>query len=151
MFVTDQGNEVEPPAQFAVDGLRLWRAVEVGFQLPWFCATFQYSDAEGVHQRTMFTVSIEDLLPGDTDQAGWGALLDVQLVSPAWVNCEGGWRMNSLSEIRSGVAMPENREVLIFVLEDGRYFAESGICIEQVTKQRSLFRFKRPSPSGRLQ
>jgi len=67
-------------------------------------------------------------------------LLDVQLVSPAYLNGSDGWKMEKLLEIREAVDETNKGATNVYSLEGGHIYTEElGTCRSNVQNSRIIF------------
>jgi len=73
-------------------------------------------------------------------------LLDVQLVSPAYLNGSDGWKMEKLLEIREAVDETNKEAIYVYSLEGGHIYTEElGTCRSNMQKSPIIFSANRTS------
>jgi len=84
------------------------------------------------------SVSALDQLISEEGTDIW--LLDVQLVSPAYLNGSDGWKMEKLLEIREAVDEINKEATYVYSLEGGHIYTEElGTCRSKFQNLRIIF------------
>lgn len=100
MFITVDDANMKLPLPIAAQGEYYWSSVQMMLRAAWFLVDYAISGDETGHQRRA-TI----LVAGSKDVVAIGkmvSVVQVAIVTPAWMNHSDGWKMDSLKEMWVG-------------------------------------------------
>lgn len=100
MFMTADHARMNIPFPSSAQGERYWASVHVMLHNPWFLVAYEVGCDEEEYQ-TVTTI----LVSRSTDVVAIGNLvkvMQVAIVTPAWMNKSDGWKMESVKEMWVG-------------------------------------------------
>lgn len=124
MFITYKPAEIFLSAYLGDGSTQYWQYVEQTTHCPWFYVRVgRQQDGEALTSMVMLPSisALEQLLSGQ-GAATW--VLDVQLVSPAYLNGSDGWKMERLLEVRETVDDMSEEAAYVYSLEGGHIYSE---------------------------
>lgn len=136
MFETSVMAEILVPPLFEKD-TKLWGYVHLNLHLQWFHAEYEITFDEGAFRKTIFLANVEQLL--QLSEEPDCRIVQVDLVSPAYLNKTDSWKMEPMSEVWKGFDPCAEREVEIYILRDGTRYIESNSMEDSLQNKRLLF------------
>lgn len=146
MFITHKHAEISLGAYLGDSSVQCWQYIEQTTHCPWFYVTVgRRHDCETLTSMILIpSVSALEQLIGEEGTDIW--LLDVQLVSPAYLNGSDGWKMEKLLEIREAVDETNKEATYVYSLEGGHIYTEElGTCRSNVQNSPIIFSANRIS------
>ncbi|WLG83689.1 hypothetical protein PSH97_21690 [Pseudomonas cucumis] len=139
MFITHKPAEIFLGAYLGDDATQYWQYVEQTTHCPWFYVKVGRRQGSEALTRMVLIPSISALEQLLNEQGADIWLLDVQLVSPAYLNGGDGWKMEKLLEMRETV--DDIREAAyVYSLEGGHFYTEAlGACRSDLKSPRIIF------------
>lgn len=108
MFITDAVNRQELLSRFCQEGMSFWRAVEVGFNQPWYVVCVQtlledaqQGDADASITTTVLVGEVEDVLNLFNSGAKSTKVKLVSALIPEYLSHSNGWVLEQISAIWS--------------------------------------------------
>lgn len=108
MFITDVSNRQELLSRFCQEGMNFWRAVEVGFNRPWYIVCVetlledaQQGDADASITTTVLVAEVEDVLNLFNSDAKSPKVKLVSALIPEYLSHSNGWVLEQISAIWS--------------------------------------------------
>lgn len=132
MFQTSPQMQLELPEQLSNPNCQRWHTVMQVLNCRWFQIIF--FDKLQQYQKILFT--------GDMDVLEWMAknncieLLEVNLVSPSYLNGTAHWQLNRLVQVIARTVIDGSHEVLAgyeYLLADGQSFKDIPDAFENAT------------------
>lgn len=117
MFRTVPQAEIPLSELFSIDGERAWSVVFKSLCLPWFYMTYLIDDTENDLRQTVLISSTEQLLAFPLADKNF-TVIEIQLVSPGWLNGKDQWMMEPLVEVWQAQEKESEQLVDIFVLNN---------------------------------
>lgn len=143
MFTTLDKAEIPYP----FGGMRLWAHVARTIHAPWFHVIVEEQDSSGMRARHMsFLSSIRQL--HELSEVPELRIIEVDLVTPPYINNTARWRMEPLREIWSAPEPDGSREAHIHVLESGARYAESRLRTPLAKLRQDRLVFRAPDSHG---
>ncbi|MFV3314373.1 hypothetical protein [Pseudomonas sp. NY15374] len=101
MFETNDMGRLEDSLFFPPQpGAHRWAYVALASNQEWFFVTYEAVQDEAAHRQQLLIPGPQYLL-GLASRGGEGEkVIEVQLVSPPWLNESGGWKMQPLRRVR---------------------------------------------------
>ncbi|PMX03144.1 hypothetical protein C1X59_05860 [Pseudomonas sp. FW215-R2] len=124
MFITYKPAEIFLGAYLGDDSTQYWQYVEQTTHCPWFYVRVgRQQGSEALTSMVMLPCisALEQLL---TEQGADIWLLDVQLISPAYLNGSDGWKMERLLELRETMDDMSAGAAYVYSLEGGHIYTE---------------------------
>jgi hypothetical protein len=140
MFITHKPAEIFLGAYLGDDSTQYWQYVEQTTHCPWFYVTVgRQQGIEALASVVMLpSISALEQLLNEQGPDIW--LLDVQLVSPAYLNGSDGWKMERLLEVRETVNDMSAEACYVYSLEGGHVYTEDlGSCRYRLQSPRIIF------------
>lgn len=140
MFITHKPAEIFLGAYLGDDSTRYWQYVEQTTHCPWFYVRVgRQQGGEALTSMVMLaSVSALEKLLNEQGADIW--LLDVQLVSPAYLNGSDGWKMERLLEVREMVDNTSEEAAYVYSLEGGHTYTEAlGSSTSDLQNPRIIF------------
>ena len=103
MFITHKNAEISLGAYLGDDSIHYWQCVEQTTHCPWFYVKVGRQQGSEVLASMVLIPSISALDQLLSEQGSDIWVIDVQLVSPAYLNGSDGWKMERLLEVREAV------------------------------------------------
>lgn len=116
MFHTVPEAEFPIPRGLAPNGERSWRWVEFALQIPYFLLSMRFTEGEYETDRHMILSQLEDILQLAENQGSNFKILELQLLSPGYMNGAEGYRLGKIKEIWS---QKDDLHSSVFVMQDG--------------------------------
>jgi hypothetical protein len=126
MFRTVPQAEVSIPRLFSLNGERAWSVVFKPICLPWFYMTYLIDHRDDDTSQTVLVSSTEQLLAFPLEDGDF-SVLEIQLVSPGWINGTGRWKMEPLTEIWRAREKESGQLADIFVLQNRSRYAVTAL------------------------
>lgn len=145
MFETQRHAEVLLPVELCDSDIQCWSYIQSRLHMYWFHVVYEVTYAEGeVVSYILFLTDIEQLLQLGNDPSL--ELIEVDLVSPSYMNGENRWKMDVLKEIITGNEPGSYASQLtyIFVLNDNVriIYADSDTTEDNIQNKTSIFKMK---------
>lgn len=143
MFETHKTAEVHVPHSIADEDKRLWGYVALKIQIPWFYVVYKVLNPAAFESTgVLFLNNLEQLISLQQDQDI--NILQIDLVSPGYMNGTGQWKMEPLSEILEGLRTDTDIEQWerVFVLRNGVQYFETCAMTENPTLTKMTLLFK---------
>lgn len=140
MFITHKPAEIFLGAYLDEDSTQYWQYVEQTTHCPWFYVRVgRQQGIEALASMVMLpSISALEQLLNEQGAEIW--LLDVQLVSPAYLNGSDGWKMGRLLEVRETVNDMSAEACYVYSLEGGHVYTEDlGSCRCRLQSPRIIF------------
>lgn len=143
MFITHSSAQVPIPVGLRPEGECVWNYVSVRMHKPWLHVVYEPVAAKDEHpwRGILFLFSPEQLLELASQPV---RIIEINVVSPGYLNGTERWQMEPLSEIRVGIDPNQEgqREIFVLVIASGRRYAgplltEVGAALEH---ERLLFK-----------
>lgn len=139
MFITYHHAEACLDPRFDFTPAQLWAAVELDVQWPWFLVQVARRDRQDVIVNALFlqySHDLEHLVSQQTPQA-W--IQQVQIVTPAHLNGQGGWAMEPLLEVCLMQDGSGERGLLFRAENNTRYSLHSQRNLDDLVLVKVLF------------
>jgi hypothetical protein len=137
MFETSTSAEIPFPAAFGPN-IRLWDCVHLNLHIPWFHIEYETMADDGLLLRQMlFITRVIQLL--ELQQMPDSKIIKVDLVSPAYLNNQENWQMESLSEIWTGIDSTTEQATQVYVLKSGVRYVKSGVPEDALQDMQKIF------------
>lgn len=143
MFHTDESSEVKMIDDIACNGEKTWWYVTKKLHFSWFHVICEITyEINEKFQEIYLIDQVEHLL--DIEKNPVMKIVEVDLVSPSYMNGTKRWEMAPLVKIIEGKEQEYQQTVNVFVLANGKHYLESG---EQYKEQelidpRTIFKVK---------
>lgn len=125
MFITHKPAEIILGAYLGDDSTQYWQYVEQTTYCPWFYVRVGRQQGSEVLTSMVMLPSISAFEQLLNEQGADIWLIDVQMVSPAYLNGGDGWRMERLLEVRETVAETSEEAAYLYSLEGGHIYTEA--------------------------
>ncbi|UQS16344.1 hypothetical protein [Pseudomonas sp. HS6] len=140
MFITHKPAEIFLGAYLGDDSTQYWQYVEQTTHCPWFYLRVGRQHGSEVLTSMVMLPSISALEQLLNEQGADIWLLDVQLVSPAYLNRSDGWKMERVLEVRETVDDISEEAAYVYSLEGGHIYTEAlGSCRSDLQSPRIIF------------
>ncbi|MBC3234150.1 hypothetical protein [Pseudomonas lurida] len=140
MFITHKPTEIFLGAYLGEDIIQYWQYVEQTTHCPWFYVKVGRQQGTETLNSMVLIPSISALEQLLNEQGADIWLLDVQLVSPAYLNGGEGWKMERLLEVRETVDDISEEAAYVYSLEGGHIYTEAlGSCRSYLQSPRIIF------------
>ncbi len=146
MFHTHENSEVKIIDAIAYNGEKTWWYVTKKLHVSWFHIICELTyEANEKFQEIYLIDQVEHLL--DIEKNPAMNIIEVDLVSPSYMNGTKRWEMMPLAKIIEGKEPEYQQPVNIFVLANGKHYLESGAqYVEQeIIEPRTIFKVKNSS------
>lgn len=140
MFITHKPAEIFLGAYLGDDSTQYWQYVEQTTHCPWFYARVgRQQGSEALTSMVMLpSISALEQLLNEQGADIW--LLDIQLVSPAYLNGSDGWKMERLLGGCETVDDLSEEAVYMYSLEGGHIYTEAlGASTSDLQNPRIIF------------
>ena len=140
MFITHKPAEIFLSAYLGDDSIQYWQYVEQTTHCPWFYVKVgRQQGTETLNSMVLIpSISVLEQLLNEQGENIW--LLDVQLVSPAYLNGSEGWKMERLLEVCETVDDISEEAAYVYSLEGGHIYTEAlGSCRSDLQSPRIIF------------
>ncbi|VVN69557.1 hypothetical protein PS834_00323 [Pseudomonas fluorescens] len=140
MFITHKPAEIFLGAYLGDDSTQYWQYVEQTTQCPWFYVRVgREQDSEALTSMVMLpSISALEQLLNEHGAGIW--VLDVQLVSPTYLNGSDQWKMERLLEVRVTVDDLSKEAAYVYSLEGGHIYTEAlGASTSDLQNLRIIF------------
>lgn len=140
MFITHKPAEIFLGAYLGDDSTQYWQYVEQTTHCPWFYARVgRQQGSEALTSMVMLpSISALEQLLNKQGADIW--LLDIQLVSPAYLNGSDGWKMERLLGVCETVDDLSEEAVYMYSLEGGHIYTEAlGFSTSDLQNPRIIF------------
>lgn len=147
MFITHKPAEIFLSAYLGDDSTQYWQYVEQTTHCPWFYVRVgRQQGSEALTSMVMLpSISALEQLLNEQGADIW--LLDVQLVSPAYLNGSDGWKMERLLEVRETADDMSEEAAYVYCLEGGHIYSETvGSSTSDLHNPRIIFTATPASP-----
>ncbi|MBD8741254.1 hypothetical protein IFR41_17120 [Pseudomonas fluorescens] len=124
MFITHKQAEIFLSAYLGDDVTQYWQYVEQTTHCPWFYVKVGRQQGTEALTSMVLIPSISALEQLLNEQGADIWLLDVQLVSPAYLNGSNEWKMERLLEVRETVDDISSGAAYVYSLEGGHIYTE---------------------------
>lgn len=124
MFITHKQAAIHLGAYLGDDSTQYWQYVEQTTHCPWFYVKIGRRHGSETLASMVLLPSISALEQLLDEQGAEIWLLDVQLVSPAYLNGSEGWKMERLLEVRETLDDMSVRTAYVYSLEGGHVYTE---------------------------
>lgn len=140
MFITHKNAEISLGAYLGDDSTQYWQCVEQTTHCPWFYVKVGRQQGSEVLASMVLIPSISALEQLLSEQGPDIWLIDVQLVSPAYLNGSDGWRMERLLEVREAVDDTNDGASCVYSMEGGHIYIEDlGSSRSTLHSSRTIF------------
>lgn len=140
MFITHRQAEIHLGAYLGDDSTQYWQYVEQTTHCPWFYVKIGRRQGSEALTSMVLIPSISALEQLLDEQGADIWLLDVQLVSPAYLNGSEGWKMERLLEVRETLDDMSAGTAYVYSLEGGHVYTEDvGSCRSDLQSSRIIF------------
>ncbi|VVM54297.1 hypothetical protein [Pseudomonas fluorescens] len=140
MFITHKPAEIFLGAYLGEDIIQYWQYVEQTTHCPWFYVNVGRQQGTQKLNSMVLIPSISALEQLVNEQGADIWLLDVQLVSPAYLNGSEGWKMERLLEVRETVDDISEEAAYVYSLEGGHIYTEAfGASTSDLQNARIIF------------
>ena len=140
MFITHKPAEIFLDAYLGDESTQYWQYVEQTTHCPWFYVRVgRQQSSEALTCMVMLpSISVLEQLLNEQGSDIW--LLDIQLVSPAYLNRSDGWKMERLLEVREMVDDLSEEAAYVYSLEGGHIYTEAlGSSTSDLKNPRIIF------------
>lgn len=140
MFITHKQAEIFLDAYLGDDSTQYWQYVEQTTHCPWFYVKVgRRQGSEALTSMVMLPcISALEQLINEQGADIW--VLDVQLVSPTYLNGSDGWKMERLLEVRETVDDLSKEAAYVYSLEGGHIYIEAlGASTSDLQNLRIIF------------
>lgn len=137
MFETTNAAELPFSGVVSPDS-RFWSQVQLSLSIPWFFC--EYEITSGINKsirNVIFLTNIEQLL--QLHQHPDLELLQVDLVSPEYINKKGRWLMQTIFEIWAWVDPKTCQKILMYIFQDGTRYLNPEISEEPLIGLSRIF------------
>ncbi|WEK28483.1 MAG: hypothetical protein P0Y58_16375 [Candidatus Pseudomonas phytovorans] len=134
MFITHKQAELALGELLGDGSTQCWQYVEQTTHCPWFYVKVAFQQDNEAFTSMLMLPSISSLEQVISEQTAGLRLLDVQLVSPGYLNGSDGWMMEKLLELRETVDDIREEAVYVYSLEGGKIYTEGLGSAEADTK-----------------
>jgi len=140
MFITHKPAEIFLDAHLGDDSTQCWQYVEQTTHCPWFYVKVgRRQGSEALTSMVMLpSISALEQLLNEQGADIW--VLDVQLVSPTYLNGSDGWKMERLLEVRETMDDLSKEAAYVYTLEGGHIYTEAlGASTSDLQNPRIIF------------
>jgi len=146
MFQTDVASEIQIPVGINIPGEKSWWYVKKRLHMCWFHVICEVAYDDGETLREIFFIDQIDHLCDLNNHSRFN-IVEVELVSPSYMNGDQHWKMEPLSEIQEGVVHDVDNEyrMHVFILKDGRRYLDNLISEtdeEKIMTTTTLFKLE---------
>jgi hypothetical protein len=146
MFITHKPAEIFLDAYLGDDATQYWQYVEQTTHCPWFYVKVGRRQGSEALTSMVLIPSISALEQLLNEQGVDIWLIDVLLVSPAYLNGSEGWKMERLLEVRETVDDISAGATYVYSLEGGHIYTEDlGSYRSNLQSPRIIFSSMPPS------
>lgn len=115
MFMTHPDAELPIPSGLALHGERTWQWVEFSLQIPYFFLSFSVASGNASLMRYILFSQLKDVLCVVSTIKKGVKDIEIDLLSPGYVNGSNSYKMGKVKEIWEG----KNPYEQMFVMSDG--------------------------------
>lgn len=127
MFETHESGKVDVPVQLSDPGISLWDYAFTRINVEWFHVVCKTTEDDGDYQpiRNFFLTQAEHVQ--EFNQSPDWEILEVQIVSPSYINASGHWDMELVELILRGVdsSTDTGQHGFVYVVNGGRRYVRS--------------------------
>lgn len=97
MFITDNASYDSNLSNLAGEQRHAWKAVSLSINSEWFFVTYSLQLSKGkIVESIMLSRPLSELVKFIEEQSGRASLIEIQLVSPPYMNRTSCWQMDQL-------------------------------------------------------
>ncbi len=145
MFETQRQAEIPLPPELNSENIQCWSHIQSRLHMYWFHVVYEITHASAENfSYILFLTDIEQLIQLENDPDI--ELIEVDLVSPGYMNGESRWKMDILKEIIIGTEPDSYAGELtyIFVLNNNMriIYSDSPTTEDNIQNKVSIFKIK---------